>query len=87
MNRIKEQAFRGLAYVGKGALFCMGVFAVLALAAATTVLVPVMLAATIMPTTGAGLRRDQSAERYAGNGLDVSAARSGEGATWQNRTE
>ena len=73
MKRIKEQAVRGLMSVGKAGLFCMGVFAVLALAVVTTVLVPVMLAATIMPTIVVGLRRDLSAGRYAGNVLHVSA--------------
>ena len=72
MKRIKEQAIRGLTSVGKAGLFCMGVFAVLALAVVTAVLVPVMLAATIMPTIVVGLRRDRSAERYAGNVLDIS---------------
>jgi hypothetical protein len=67
MKRMEEQAFRGLAYVGKAALFCIGVFAVLALAVASAVLVPVMLAATIMPAVVVRLRRDQSAEQYAGN--------------------
>lgn len=75
MKWIKEQALRGLMSVGEAAVFCMGVLAVLALVVATAVLVPVMLAATITPTIVVGLMRDRSAERYAGNVLDVSAAR------------
>jgi hypothetical protein len=75
MKRVKEQVFRGLAFVGKVALFSMGVFAVLALAVATAVLVPMMLAATIVPSNMVGLRRDQSAERNAGNVQDILVAR------------
>jgi hypothetical protein len=74
MKRIEEQVFRGLALVGKVALFALGVFAVLALAVVTAVLVPVMLAATIVPSIVMGLRRDQSVERNAGNVQDVLVA-------------
>jgi hypothetical protein len=87
MNRIKEEAYRGLAYLGKAALLSLGIFAVLALAVTAAVLVPVMLAATITPTTVAGFRHGQSAERHAGYVMDVSTSRSRERAIWQNRTQ
>lgn len=75
VRRIEEQVFRGLASMGKVALFCMGVLAVLALAFLTVVLVPVMLVATILPTTMAAHKRDRSVERHAGNVLGVAAPR------------
>jgi hypothetical protein len=87
MNRIKKEAYRGLAYVGKAALLSLGILVVLALAVAAAILVPVMLAATIMPTTVAGFRRGRSTERYAGYVLDLSTSRSRERTTWQNRTQ
>jgi hypothetical protein len=71
--RIKGQVFRGIAFLGKAALFCTGVSAVLALAIVIAILVPVVLVANILPAAVVGLKRNQSVERYAGNALEVSA--------------
>ena len=69
----KRQVFRGFAFTGKAALFCVGVFALLALAVVTAVLVPVMLMAIILPTASVG--HVQSAERYARNAPEAPAER------------
>ena len=75
MKGIKEQAIRGVVLVGRAALFCMGVFAVLAMAVAVAVLIPVMLVATMLPTTVVGPKRVPSVEQSAGNASEVRTPR------------
>jgi hypothetical protein len=51
MKVTDSRAFRGVAWMGKAALFCLGPIAMLALVAVIVVLTPVMLAATALPAT------------------------------------
>ncbi len=58
MREIDRQAFREVAWVGKAALFCLGLLAMLALVVVIAVLTPVLLTSTILPATVVGHRRD-----------------------------
>ena len=51
MKEINRRAFRGVGWVGKVALFCLGLLAMLALVVVMSVLTPVMLTAIALPAT------------------------------------
>ena len=67
MSRIKEQFIARLVFVGRAARFCIGMFAVLAIAVVVALLIPVMLLATLQPTTVLGRTGIQRIPRAVGN--------------------
>ena len=74
MKETNRRAFRGVAWVGKAALFCLGLLAMLALLVVMTVLTPVMLAAAALPTTAVRRKRDprRSSARPPGTSVTLS---------------
>ena len=75
IKEIDHQASRGIAWVGKAALFCLGLLAMLALIIVMTVLTMVMLIATVLPAAAVRQRRDLSVRRDSGNTPQFSAPR------------
>lgn len=75
VKEINRQASRGVAWVGKAVLFCLGLLAMLALIIVMTVLTMVMLIATTLPATVARRRRDSRARRDSRNTPQFSAPR------------
>lgn len=72
MSRIKEQCISGLVFVGRAMRFCVGIFAVLAIAVVVALLIPVMLLATLQPATVLGRTGIQCIPRAAGNSSEGS---------------
>jgi hypothetical protein len=68
-----SRAYRGVAWVGKGALLCLGLVAMLALIAVVAVLAPVMLAAAALPTAMVRQRQGSRGRRYGGSTSKPSA--------------
>jgi hypothetical protein len=75
MKEITHWTLRRVAWVGKAALFCLGLLAMLALVVVTTVLAAVMLAATALPGAAVRQRRDLRGRRDSGNTPELSAPR------------
>jgi len=70
-----SRAFRRVAWVGKAALFCLGLIAMLALVVVIVVLTPVMLAATALPATPPWPKREQRGQRHGRTTSGLSAPR------------
>ena len=51
IREINHRVFRGVAWVGKAALLCLGLLAMVALVVVMTVLTAVMLMAIVLPAT------------------------------------
>ena len=66
MNVINAWARRVVAWVGRAALLCLGLFAMLTLAVTVAVLMPVMLAATAFPAITVRRKRPTRARRRGG---------------------
>jgi hypothetical protein len=75
MQETDSRAFRGVAWVGKAALFCLGLLAMLALVSMMAILVPVMLTAIAYPAITEGQRRYPRGRRYGGNISRLSSPR------------
>ncbi len=75
MKEINRRAFRGVGWVGKAALLCLGLLAMLALVVVMGILTAVMLMSTILPGTAIGRRRDPSVRRDSGEASTLSALR------------
>jgi len=75
MKGTNSWAYRGVAWVGKGALFCLGLVVMLALVAVVAVLVPVMLAAAALPAAMVRQRRGPKGRRYGRSTSKPSAPR------------
>jgi hypothetical protein len=75
MKEINHRAFRGVVWVGKATLFCLGLLAMLALVVVMTILTPVMLAATILPAPAVRWKRDPRGRRDSRNTPEISAPR------------
>ncbi len=75
MKEINSRAFRGVAWVGKAVLLCLGLLAMLALAVMMAVLTPVMLTATALPATTVRQKRDLRGRRHGGNTSKLSVQR------------
>jgi hypothetical protein len=75
MKGTDSWAYRGVAWVGKGALLCLGLVAMLALVAVVAVLAPVMLVAAVLPTAMVRQRRGPRGRRYGGSTSKLSAPR------------
>jgi hypothetical protein len=73
MKEINRRASRGVVWVGKAALFCLALLAILALIIVTTVLAAVMLTATALPAVRR--KRDLRGWRDSGNTSELSAPR------------
>jgi hypothetical protein len=67
VQEIDSRAFRGFAWVGRAALFCLGLLAMLALVSMMAILVPVMLAAIAYPAITDWQRRYPRGRRHGGN--------------------
>ena len=70
-----SRAFRGLAWVGKAALFLLGLLAILALVSMMALLVPVMLAAIAYPAITDRQRRGPRDRRHGANTSQLSSPR------------
>jgi hypothetical protein len=66
MQEIDSRTFRGVAWVGKAALFCLGLFAMLALVSMMAILLPVMLTAIAYPPITKWQRRYPTGLRHGG---------------------
>jgi hypothetical protein len=66
MNVINAWARRVVAWMGRAALLCLGLFAMLTLAVTVAVLMPVMLAATAFPAITVRRKRPPRARRHGG---------------------
>ena len=75
MKEISHRAFRGVAWAGKAALFCLGFLAVLALVVVIAALTPVMLAATALPATAVRQKRALRGRRDGTNTSEFSVPR------------
>jgi hypothetical protein len=75
MKVTDSRAFRGVAWVGKAALFCLGLIAMLALVVVIVVLTPVMLAATALPGTPPWPKRELRGRRHGSTTSGLSAPR------------
>lgn len=75
MKETNSWVLRGLAWMGKAALFCLGLLAMLALVVVIAVLTPVLLAATVFPATTVWQKRNLRGWRYGGNTPKLSAPR------------
>ena len=58
MKEVGRQAFRGVGWVGKAVLLCLGLLAVLTLVVVMSVLTVVMLTTTVLPATVMWQKRD-----------------------------
>jgi hypothetical protein len=63
MREINRRALRGVVWVGKAALFCFGLLAMLALVDVMTALTAVVLMATTLPATAPGHKRELAPTR------------------------
>jgi hypothetical protein len=75
MKQINRLVWRGVAWVGRAVLFCLGLLAMLALVVVMGVLTAVMLAATALPATVVRQKRDLSGRRDSENTPELSATR------------
>ncbi len=75
IREINHRVFRRVVWVGKAALLCLGLLAMVALVVVMTVLTAVMLAATALPKTVAWHKRDPRVRRYSGYASEFSAPR------------
>jgi hypothetical protein len=75
MKEINSRAARGVAWVGKAALFCLGLFAMLALVVMMAVITPVMLTAIALPATTVWQKRHLRGRRDSGKTSEFSAPR------------
>ncbi len=75
MKVTNSRAFRGVAWVGKAALFCLGLLAMLALVSMMAILVPVMLTTIAYPAVTEWQRRYPTARRHGGNISQLSSPR------------
>jgi hypothetical protein len=75
MKEINSRAFRGVAWAGKAASFCLGLLAMLVLIVVMTVLTAVMLIATALPITAARQKRDPRGGRDNANVSELSEPR------------
>jgi hypothetical protein len=75
MKEIDRLALRGVGWMGKAALFCLGFLAMLALLVVMSVLTAVMLTATVLPATAVRQKRDLRGRRDDGNTSEFSAPR------------
>lgn len=66
-QEIDSREFRGVAWVGKAALFCLGLLAMLALVFMMAILVPVMLTAIAYPAITEWQKRYPRGRRHGGN--------------------
>jgi hypothetical protein len=67
MQETDSRAFRGVAWMDKAALFCLGLLAMLALVSIMAILVPVMLTAIAYPAITERRRRYPRGRRHGGN--------------------
>ena len=75
MQEIDPRAFRGVVWVGRAALFCLGLLAMLALVFMMAILVPVMLAAMAYPAITDWQRRYPRGRRHGGKISQLSSPR------------
>ncbi len=75
MKEIDFRALRGVAWVGKAALICLGLLAMLALVATMAVLTPLMVTATAFPATTVWQKREWRGRRHGRTASELSAPR------------
>lgn len=75
MKEINHRAFRGVVWIGKAVLLCLGLLAMLALVVVMSALTVVMLAATILPAPALRQKRDPRGRRDSGNISEFPAPR------------
>ena len=83
MKVTDSRALRGVAWVGKAALFCLGLIAMLALVVTVAVLTPLMLTATAFPATTVWQKRDLRGRRHGRATSEPSVPRKAVAAQWQ----
>ena len=74
-KEIDRLASRGVAWLGKATLFCLGLLAMLALVVVLGVLTAVMMAATALPATVVRQKRALKGRRASTNTSEISAPR------------
>jgi hypothetical protein len=74
MKEIDPLALRGVGWVGKAALFCSGLLAMVALIIVTVVLTAVMLTVTALPAAAVKQKREVRGRRDSTNTSEISAA-------------
>ena len=75
MQAIDSRAFRGVEWVGKAALFCLGLLTILALVVVMTCLTAVMLMATALPATAGWKKHGLRSRRDSTNTSEFSELR------------
>lgn len=75
MKEINHRAIRGIGWVGKAALLCLGILAMLAVLVAASLLMAVMLMATVLPATAKRHKRKLGDRRESRNTSELPAPR------------
>ena len=75
MKVTNSRTFRGVTWLSKAALSCLGLLAMLALIVVIVVLTPVVLAATAFPVTAQRPKRGLRGRRHGGATLELPAPR------------
>ena len=70
-----SRTFRGITWLGKAALSCLGLLAILALIVVIVVLTPVMLAATAFPVAVPWPKRGPRGRRHGRTALELPVPR------------